>query len=537
MVKPQGGNIHLTNSIMTKISSILPAVLLTLSVVGCDKDKTAVVTNTPDIQFGLHIANPTGTKALLESADLLTTGTQVQVYGFATAPIQGHIGETPGSTNLNSGQTLQYGSDGKWSFVSGEKYRWNYNQDHKFFGWLTKDAKPSTALTATGFFGSGFAFNSSTNTLTIPTKTLGISATNFDFAYSDIVTRSAGDADYSTVELSLNHLFSSFSLSARNYSTKQVTITGIELHGLQDNKSATINYSGTDVVVNYAGGNVTNPTLLSTNLVLAAAGSTGDSKANVVGTPSTTAAYFLVWPQTRLTYDGDNDADGRPNPSSSQTDKPYIKITYTQDGESTTAYAAIPSDDGVWSAGVRYELELAFQDREIDLTFKAAYWDLLDPIIDYDGAVSVTQKLHLAKEFYNNCTLSADGKTAYFKPGIPIILEFAIGTPMNATWLVGEELDWDAFDVYNYPDGARTDPDQIVTAQGLVDGNTVRIAIDPPTKNLQKNESNLELTFSVRLNNGDIVSINPEDIFADNDDVDNDGEPETCPTRFVYIKM
>lgn len=527
---------------MTKISSILPAVLLTLSVVGCDKDKTAVVTNTPDIQFGLHIANPTGTKALLESADLLTTGTQVQVYGFATAPIQGHIGETPGSTNLNSGQTLQYGSDGKWSFVSGEKYRWNYNQDHKFFGWLTKDAKPSTALTATGFFGSGFAFNSSTNTLTIPTKTLGISATNFDFAYSDIVTRSAGDADYSTVELSLNHLFSSFSLSARNYSTKQVTIKSIKLHGLKDSKGATVNYSGSAAAVSYGTGSVADPfTLYSGTLNLSVAGNTGDSKANVVGTPSDSQSFFLVWPQTttEMTYGGKTDTDGNIAPAAGDTNQPYLEITYNQGDGDITKYAAIPHDADTWGwgPGIRYELELSFQDKEIDLIFKAAPWDKQDPIIDYDGAVSVTQKLHLAKEFYNNCTLSADGKTAYFKPGIPIILEFAIGTPMNATWIVGEELDWDAFDVYNYPDGARTDPDQIVTAQGLVDGNTVRIAIDPPTKNLQKNESNLELTFSVRLNNGDIVSINPEDIFADDDDVDDDGNPETCPTRFVYIKM
>ena len=512
---------------MTKISSILPAVLLTLSVVGCDKDKTAVVTDTPDIQFGLHIADPTVTKALLESADLLTTGTQVQVYGFATDPIQGHIDETPVSTKLNSGQTLQYGSDGKWSFVSGEKYRWNFQQDHKFFGWLTKDAKPSTALTATGFFGTGFAFNS--NILTVPTKQMGINATNFDFAYSDIVTRSAGDADYSTVELSLNHLFSSFSLSARNYSAKQVTIKSIKLHGLKDSKGATVNYSGSAAAVSYGTGSVAGPfTLYSGTLNLSVAGNTGDSKANVVGTPSDSQSFFLVWPQTttEMTYGGTTDTDGNIAPAAGDTNQPYLEITYNQGDGDITKYAAIPHDADTWGwgPGIRYELELSFQDKEFDLGFKAASWNQLDPVIDYNGAVSVTDKLHLAPEFYNNCTISHD--TAYFKPGVPIILEFTIGSPENATWLVGEKLDWDAFDVYNYPDGARTSEDDIITAEGLVDGNPAVIAIDPPTKDLQKKEFTLQLSFTVRLNNGDMVSIDDDDIFG-----------EDCPRTFVYIKF
>lgn len=514
---------------------ILSAALL-LCVTACNKDRIAP-SDLPDIRFGLHVSDAGDTKALLETDDLLTAGTQVKVYGFATDDLTGHLEDgTPVATptKLNLGQTIQYGgTPAKWAFVgnNNELYQWKYNQDHKFFGWLAKDAKSN--IEAGTFFGSGFTFSS--NVLAIPTKEMGISATNLDFAYSDIITRSKSSADYSTVDLSLYHLFASFSLSATNYSTKQVTIKKIELHGLRDSKSATINYSGTSVAVTYTGGSVINRTLYDagsgSGIALAAAGSTGDSKANVVGTPSTSPVYFLVWPQKNVTgesmeYTGTTDTDGNPTPVTTDANQPYIAVTYDPGDGAITAYAPIPHDTDGWAAGVRHEMELSFRDREMDLGLKGAPWDKQDPIIDYNGAVSVVQKLRLAPEFYNNCTLSPDGKTAYFKPGVPIILEFSIGTPENATWMVGKELDWDVFDVYNYPDGARKSPDDIVKAEGTIDGNLVRIAIDPPTGDLQKSEYSLELTFSVRLNNGDIVSIKAEDIFA-----------EGCPRKFVFIRQ
>lgn len=501
---------------MRKISFILPSALLMLCIVGCSKDRP-VVTDSPDISFGMHISDATGTKALLESGDLLTDGTQVKVYGFRGEDIIGHT-TTPGTTKLNEGQTLQYGTSTGWTFINNnnEKYQWSNVKDHKFFGWLTKDAKSN--IEAGAFFGTGFAFSG--NVLSIPAKTLGLNTSNFDFAYSEIVNREAASADYSTVELQLQHLFSSFSLSARNYAKVPVTVKSIEIHGLKDGKSASIDYSNSSADCTYDASSASyfNPAIFSGTLSLSKAGDGGDSKANVVVTPSDTPAYFLVWPQDNLTYSGYDNVN-----------KPYLKIVYNQGEGDITAYAAIPNDDGKWAAGVRYEMELSFKDREIDLGFKAASWDKMEPVIDYDGAVTVTQKLQLATEFFNNCTLSPNfgtDKTAYFKPGLPIILEFAIGSPENATWIVGKKLDWDAFDVYNYPDGARTSPDEIVTAEGVVDGNTVRIAIDPPTKDLQKTEFSLELTFSVRLNNGDMVSIDPADIYADG-----------CPRKFVYIKM
>ena len=514
------------NRTVKHIPYILIAALLMLSIAGCDIESPKV-SDTPDIRFSLNVTDGLGTRALLESDDLYTNGTQVLVYGFAGEDLAGHTeGGAAGTTKLNDGQTIRYGTDG-WSFTSGELYQWKYNQTHKFFCWLTNDAK--SGINASTFFSPGLSFNSSSKVLSIPAKTLGIATTNFDFAYSDIVNRPATDADYSTVELTLNHLFSSFSLSATNYSARPVTIKGIEMHGIQDGKSATINYSGSSVAVTYAGGNVTNPTLLSGNVSLTAAGTAGDAKANVVGAASTTPAYFLVWPQTDMDYDGTVDGDGRPAPATGDANEPYLKITYTQDGEDFTFCSAIPHDEDGWVAGVRYELELVFQDREINLGFKAAPWDKLEPVIDYNGAVSVSQKLRLAPDFVNNCTLSpnfATDQTAYFKSGTPIILEFAISTPANATWLVGKKLDWDVFDVYNYPDGARTSPDEIITAEGVVDGNLVRIAIDPPTKDLQKSEFSLELSFTVRLNNGDMITINDDDIYS-----------EGCPRKFVYIKL
>lgn len=514
---------------MKKTGLFFTATLLAF-MTACNRDVTEIASDLPDIRFAMHIADGTDTKALLETEDLLATGTQVKVYGFADDALQGHT-SSPGSTYLNSGQTIQYGT-GTWSFVdnNSEQYQWKYQQNHKFFGWLEKDAKPSTAITASGFFGGSFAFNATSKVLTVPTKAMGISPDNFDFAYSDVVIRSASSADYSTVNLPLHHLFASFGLSARNYTGTQLTITGIELHGLRDSKSATIDYSGDTVAVTYAGGSVAGPFSSSASITLAAAGNAGDTKANIVGGASESPVYFLVWPQTvsEMTYTGTK-TDGKPAPTSSDTSQPYLKITYSQGGGSYTAYVEVPHDtEGTygWGPGIRHEMELSFRDKEIDLTFQAAPWDKMEPVIDYNGAIGVGTRLHLPTEYFNNCTLSPDGKTAYFKPGIPIILEFAINTPENATWLVGKRLDWDAFDVYNYPDGARTSPDDIITAEGLIDGSTARIAIAPPTGDLQKSEYNLELTFSVRKNNGEIESIPANTIFADD-----------CPRRFVYIRQ
>lgn len=516
---------------MRKSGIILSAALLILCAAGCNKE-SQFGTGLPDIRFGIRISDPDGSKALLESDDLLTAGSQIQVYGFRSdgTDIVGHT-ETAGTSKLNEGKTIQYAAGTGWSFINNnnEQYQWKNATDHTFYGWLTNDAKSS--LTAAGFFGGGFGYNTASKILTIPAKTMGINAANFDFAYSDIVNRSASSADYSTVNLSLNHLFSSFSLSARNYSTKQVTIKSIKLHGLKDSKGATIDYSGSAADVIYGTGSVAAPlTLYSGALNLAAAGSTGDSKANVVGTPSDSRVSILVWPQTstEMTYTGATDTDGNIAPAAGDSNQPYLEITYNQGDGDISAYAAIPHDADTWGwgPGIRHEMELSFQDREIDLGFKAAKWDKMEPVIDYNGAVTVTTKLRLAAEFYNNCTLSSTGDTAFFKPGTPIILEFAIGSPENATWLVGERMDWDAFDVYNYPDGARTSEDQVITAEGVVDGTLTRIAIDPPTRNLQKNEFALELSFTVRMNNGEMVSIEDDDIFD-----------EGCPRKFIYIKF
>lgn len=518
---------------MRKAYILVTAASLVLASMGCQDDVSGP--ERQNIIFSVDVEeNDSLTKALLEPADLLTTGTEVMVYGFASnGDIPGHTSSGAGSTKLNQGQIISYSGDRIWSYASGEAYQWK-DADHRFFGWLVDDNK--SGIDAASFFGSGFSFNGST--LTVPAKKMGINKDNLDFAYSDITLRTASSADYSAVGLTLKHLFASFSLGARNYTKNSLSIDHVYLHGLKDNKSAAINYSGTSVSTTYSGGTtMTAVDLLNGNTVtLAKSDTEGDRKANIIGTVSNTATYFLVWPQTEgeMTADG-AETDGVWIPADSA--QPYLEIVYHEGSDAPiTVDVPIPhecdtnasNDDGYglgWAPGVRHQMELSFSEKKICLTFKAAGWDKQETVIDIGGSVAVPHKLQLASDFIGNCVLSSTGDTAFFKAGIPIILEFGIDQPKNASWIVSKNGDWDSFDVCNYPDGVRKDPDEILTAEGMiVPGTLSKIAIYPPTTNLNKKEYVLTLSFSVRFNNGDITDINGQ--------IYDDDSPKT----FVFIK-
>lgn len=148
-----------------------------MAAVACTDSSLSMESRTISVSTGFN-SEWAATKALLEPDQLLTSGTEVMFYGMATdnttssaVDIIGHTSTGDGTTKLNTGQTIRF--DGtKWAYTSGEAYQWKANADHRFFCWLTKDAVSS--LTASGFFGTGLSFNSSTGVLSIPSKTMTI---------------------------------------------------------------------------------------------------------------------------------------------------------------------------------------------------------------------------------------------------------------------------------------------------------------------------------------------------------------------------
>lgn len=500
-------------------------------------------------------------KALLESDDLLSIDTKVKVYALATdsesaaVDIQGYTKngtqDIVGNTKLNDGQILGFYGAGTgtagWQFDNGgEFYKWNNEHDYRFFGWLDTDGSSnldpgtSSKLNATGFFGNGFSY--SDGVLTVPAKTMGLVENNLDFAYSDVILRKRGNADYSDVTLPLHHIFASFSISARNYTKEPVYIEAVLIHGLRDGKSASIDFTGDNTAVTYSDGSVMAAiNLVSSQIALTAAGDAGDSKKNIAFGASNTRKSFLVWPQTlaELTpapYSGDW------NPGENE---PYIEVRYRQSSSTATPMTAklpIPHDTDLtpeelngWAGGTHRAMELSFSNKKVILNVYADDWNEDKPTISYDGAVMATRTLRIAKGYENNCVVAADSTTVYFKAGYPIVLEFTIDQPQNATWLVSKKGDFDVFEIDNFNSADATVGDGDDSAEGLIDGKPSRIAIIPRITELQKAEYSTELSFYVRLNSGEMINADAN-LFNKAGDTQDHNKP-LSPIKFVLIKQ
>ena len=103
--------------------------------------------------------------------------------------------------------TLRYNStEAHWDYGTTANYEWK-GGNHLFFSWLEHNENYSTSA----FFGTGL--NASGNTLTIPAKALSTSTQQYDFMYSNPVSRNTSGNDYSDVPLIFNHLFAQVAIS------------------------------------------------------------------------------------------------------------------------------------------------------------------------------------------------------------------------------------------------------------------------------------------------------------------------------------
>lgn len=488
---------------MRKSSIILISACIVLS--ACSQNDMLPEPAGETIRFSATVADD-ATKALLEDDDIQTNGTVVKICGYAGGNVLSD-GGSPATTMSNL--SLTCGSDGKWTLP--KTFKWQYNTDHQFYGWLDTDAK--SGLTASGFFNSGFAYSDTDKKITISAKTLGVSDSYLDFVYSDVVTRSTSMADYSTVVLPMRHLFTSFSLAAHNYTTSSITISSVKLYGIHNNKGAVVTFGSTGTSVEYTGGTTVLGTtsapyeeLLSASVTLAA----NAHKTNIAKGASDNIKYFLMWPQTATELTASVTSSDPFTPTG--TNQPYLEITYKQgSGDPITVKAAIPyGEDGGWEAGVRHNLELSFKDKLMTLNFSAKPWNLTEPAIDYEGTVMVHTP---GEEFIDasSCIIDNVNHRVYFKGGNPIIMKFKIDQPLNATWIVGKDGDFDAFEIDNItPDtGEGIVGDGYDENEGLIDAKYATIAISPKITAPQKDYL-MQLSFVVLGNNGVVTNIDEQ---------------------------
>ena len=172
-----------------KLNTILfPALMALLAVPACSR-----IENTPKTaeKEGIRFAAPLQTKA----TDAVNTTSVFQVRDWYN------------DTQYHINNTLRWNAtESRWVYGTAANYVWT-GGNHLFFSWLEHNENYSTSA----FFGTGLS--ASGNTLTIPAKALTTSTQQYDFMYSNPVSRNTSANDYSDVPLVFNHLFAQVAIS------------------------------------------------------------------------------------------------------------------------------------------------------------------------------------------------------------------------------------------------------------------------------------------------------------------------------------
>ena len=440
----------------------------------------------PGINISGSIAS---TKALLNSGDLDANNNYVKVYDYIT----GFNGEIDGTTYTDGtvkyiDDTIVYSvSEDEWPYLSGDSYRWTRTGIHNFFGWFIWDNPANLSYTAV--LTNNISFNDNTRVLTIPETTVTSDINRqFDFSYSQIVSRDAETKDYSKVQLPLSHLFSALALTVENKSTEPVTINSITIPGLPTRRGATLDYSGTaEQICTY--GNLSVDTPFFTNqfgagITLGAKDSGTPNKYNVFTGAQAGASpdYRLIWPvssdilspTTPNPYAGDPSSiykESSNNPADS-----LIRISYeflsTIGGTPTTI---VRDNIGVkfssstqFEPGKKYDLNITVNDKVIALDFDVQEWDFNEYSLEFtNDAATVPEPLKFTDGTYDHVS----GDTYYTSGTRPISGKFRITNPIGAQIIVNPIGDTAYFDV-------EIDPDVVNPAEN---NGEIKVTVTPNT--------------------------------------------------------
>ena len=251
------------------------------------------------------------TRGLLNSSDLKKAGTKVKVYDYLTGftgTIKGADGNAiapdaaGGVMYIDDAVTL--GTDGgdDWKFGSFD-WRWTRSGTHHFYGWLTHDANSNPALT------SPFAesFDPLTRKLTVDEFIFTSATPQFDFSYSDIVTKTTPE----TVYIPLNHLFTALKVQVKNLIPEAINDVSVTFGDIINGRSATIDFSATPstacttkVKATYTVGATATFSLADARTSFPAAPSptieTPEPEVTPVAVYTDNDGYRLLWPQDNL---------------------------------------------------------------------------------------------------------------------------------------------------------------------------------------------------------------------------------------------
>ena len=283
-------------------------------------------------------------------------------------------------------------SDGAWAYTDEQTYLWK-NGTHRLFG-----------------FSDGLGTLSEGKVAVSKVLT---DQTQDDLLYSEIVKTTAAEwksaAGHTTetpVSLNMKHLLSAVAITVQNFSGNEVTLNSVSKPAIPNSGSATVDFSGDAVAVEYGevsvSGDFSTATALSGVTLAAAveaAEATGDTpaveakdggKADVIAQAVTTdPAYYIVWPQT--IEEGSEIA---------------VTVNYTMKGKTYNKTVKIPA--GTWSAGKKYNYTLQIFPTDVRLIFKVMPWDSIE-VGDIDTS---TGSINMTNVTWQNTKvkLTADGE-------------------------------------------------------------------------------------------------------------------------------
>lgn len=410
------------------LRNILIASAVLMAAVSCNKEQQPDHDGTGyPIEF--YVTELGATKAMLDGTSFAKEGNLIKIYDYYTPS-----GSTRPQTPPYIDDQIKSNGPGNqiWPFVK-QKYNWTPDGSHKFFGWLAEDKnmpQPNNSnlfVTPESFFGTDFGY--ANQVLTIPTTTIGQETPQFDFMYSNVHIRDLdSNPDFaSAVPLEFSHLFTAFSIAAKNSSSSDIVVKSIEVKALNTN-SATISYenvavdSGLPTVTYGAGSKVESENyILEPNVRLT-------SSLMDMSTPLTSDRdYFLMWPK-------------------SEYDEVVLGINYTMGDDNNTIDVPV---NGEWLAGEKNNLNLEFFDKKIELICTVDPWEKESEQIDYaQDVVSVSKKMTWEGvqevDYETGEVILRSDKNAV------ATCSFRIDTPVGATWtasliLVNEDGSIDAF--------------------------------------------------------------------------------------------
>lgn len=285
---------------MIKIENRICLALALAAVLSCTTERTDPE---PSPQTPIQLSASVPTRAMLDAGSFQSAGTAVQVWDAY------FDGDTP-EAYMNGVYAVCDGSNAVWPTRTSSEassdavsYYWTKTGLHRFYSVLVKDNSVSPSLTSP----SGWGFDAAGKVYTVPSTTLDLSSTQYDFVYSDVVSRDLdNNGGTESVSLGFNHLFSAYAFTVTNNSFHSVTIKSVSLN-VKTTGSATVDYSsvwtksstmtGVPAVTYSLNDGMAAIAGVSSN-VLATGSSIDLLKGDAVTTPSAYNSYTLAWPQT-----------------------------------------------------------------------------------------------------------------------------------------------------------------------------------------------------------------------------------------------